>query len=445
LDLTGRLPESPAARAFLRGTNGSRKEVVERLLRSPEFADFWTMHFADLLLLNGKGEGTAAFYGWLRAQVATNAPIDQMASALLTAHGELASVGPANFYAVANDPRDLSEHVCRIFLGAQIACARCHAHPADRWTQDDYLGMAAYFARLSRGNGVLAVSARGEIDHPKSGRPVAPRALGARAPQTEPSGSEDRRTSLAGWICSSANPSFARSLVNRVWAHLLGQGLVEPVDDLRPTNPASHPALLDALAADFAGHAFDLRHLIRTIVNSRTYQLSSDVAGPANLDPHSRLCSHAALKELPAQVFADAIAQVTGVGDVYANQPEGTRAVQLMSPATPSAALDVLGRCPRARACDGASRSGGGLARALHLINGPSINDKLAPAARTLLAGRSNDAVIEELYLRALTRRPTDAEQAAWTTRLERATDRQLAVEDLLWTILNSREFAFNH
>ena len=443
LDVTGRLPTAEVATAFLSELPSAekRRRVIDGLLRSDAFVDFWTMKLADLLLLNGQGDPAAAYHAWLREQVATNAPFDHIARTLLTSTGDLARVGPANFMTLAHDPRDMSEHAGRIFLGAQIACARCHTHPSDRWTQEDYHRFAAYFARITREGGAVQVSTRGEVDHPKSGKPLSPKPLGA--PARQQISDVDRRVELAGWLTAPDNPLFTRTIVNRIWKHLLGRGLVEPVDDLRPTNPPTHPALLDALAADMIAHRFDLRHVIRTIVSSRTYQLTSRTRGVNRLD--ARLYSHAYLKELPAPVFADAVAQVTGVVDVFEGLPAGTRAVQLISPATPSPALDVLGRCLRKRPCDGSGGAGGGLAEALHLINGSTINGKLRDGVVVELRDRSNRDVVEEFYRRALTRPPEPAELAAWESSLERGSDRAEAIQDLLWTLLNAREFALNH
>jgi len=394
-------------------------------------------------LLNGKGDATAAYHAWLREQVATNAPFDLIARALLTSTGDLARVGPANFMTLAADPRDLSEHAGRIFLGAQIACARCHAHPADRWTQEDYHCFAACFARVSHEGEVIKVSTRGEVDLPKTGEALSPRPLGAH--EAIANESADRRIELARWMTSRDTPQFSRTIVNRIWKHLLGRGLVEPVDDLRPTNPATHPALLEALAKDFVEHGHDLRWLIRTITSTRTYQLTSRTRGLNRLD--DSFYSHAYVKELPAPVFLDAVSQVTGVSHGFPGYDSGTHAVQLAGARTPSYELDVLGRCPRDTACDGGGRRGGGLAQALHLINGSTINGKLnGGIVRQLLAGgRSGREIIEDLYLRALTRRPEPAELAEWEPLFASARNETEAVQDLLWTLLNSREFAFNH
>jgi hypothetical protein len=447
LDLIGRLPEPDAVRAFLQEppSEEKRRRVIASLLEREEFVDFWTLKFGDWLLISGKRgseAATRAYHDWVRGQLARNRPLDQFVRELLLAQGEVTRVGPANFFSLATDPRDLGEHVAGMFLGAQIACARCHAHPADRWTQDDYHAFAACFARLSRQGETISVSTRGEVEHPKTQKPVAPRPLGAVA---LPGHDDDRRVELAAWLTAPDNPFFARNLVNRVWKHLLGRGLVEPVDDLRPTNPPTNPALHDALAKEFAQHGFDLRWLVGAIANSRTYQLAAHTNEGNRRD--DRLFSHAYLKPLPAQVFADAVAQVTGVPDKFEGQADATRAVQLVGAHTPSYALDVLGRCSRERSCETADRAGGGLAQALHLINGPTINDKLrgGTLGRLLAANTPNRELVDELYLRALGRPASAAEQTEWTARLSRAADRSIVAEDLLWALLNSREFAFNH
>jgi Protein of unknown function (DUF1553)/Protein of unknown function (DUF1549) len=443
LDLIGRLPSAEEVRTFLNEppSDAKRSRLIAALIERGEFVDFWTMKFGDWLLISGKRGGelpTRTYHAWVREQLARNRPLDQMVRDLLLAQGDPGKTGPANFYTLASDPRDLGEHVGSLFLGTQIACARCHAHPADRWTQDDYHAFAACFARVTQQGGMVRIADRGEVEHPKTHKPVAPRPLGGATGKVD---AGDPRVPLAEWLVSGDNPMFARNLVNRVWKHLLGRGLVEPVDDLRPTNPPANPALLDALAANFVRHGFDLRWLVREIAESRTYQLTS-LATPENRRDE-RLFSHACLKPLSAQVLADAVAQVTGVPDEFPAYVSGTRAVQLIGSQTPSPALDVLGRCARERSCETAGRAGGGLAQALHLINGSTINDKLGSAAKALQArGISSGAIIDELYVRALSRPATVAERAEWEPLL--ATDAD-AVEDLLWALLNSREFSFNH
>lgn len=447
LDLTGRLPDEKTVQEFLQeqSSQPKRERLIDQLLASEAFVDFWTLKLGDLLLLNGTGPGPATFHRWLREQVATNAPLDQLTRGLLTATGDPAEVGPAHFLTLANDPRDLSEHVGRMFLGTQIGCARCHAHPTDQWTQTDYYEFAAYFAGLRREGSRIEMHSRGELAHPKTGRRVTPKPLGAGADWRPVGPRPDGRYELADWLTASSHPRFSRAWANRIWKNLLGRGLVEPVDDLRPTNPPTHPGLLDALARDLSEHRFSLRHLIRTIVTSRTYQLSSRTTGVPS--PETQLYSRALVKPLPAPVFADAIAQVTGIADRFEGYPEGTRAVQLQSPATPSSALDVLGRCQRKRTCDGPVLTGGGLAQALHLINGPTINAKLQPSSPSLLRWQKlpTQDLVRELYRRALTRDPEEEELRAWEKSLSAIPSREEAVQDLVWTLLNSREFAVNH
>ncbi len=318
LDLIGRLPGPEEVRAVLKEppSDGKRERVIVSLLAREDFVDFWTMKFGDWLLISGKRSTEAAtrtYHEWVRAQLARNRPLDQFVRDLLLAQGNFAQSGPANFFSLASDPRDLGEHVSSMFLGTQIACARCHAHPADRWTQDDYHAFAAYFARITKQGDMLTVSTSGEVEHPKTQKPVAPQPLGGVA--LPPLHDADRRLELAAWLTSPDNPLFTRNLVNRVWKHLLGRGLVEPVDDVRPTNPASNPALLDALATQFAQHHFDLRWLIGEIAASRTYQLTTRTTAANRHD--DRLCSHAYLKPLPAQVLADVVAQVSGIADKF--------------------------------------------------------------------------------------------------------------------------------
>jgi hypothetical protein len=448
LDLSGRLPEPAEVRAFLDKppSDEKRRRVIAAMLQRSEFVDLWTMKFGDWLLIRGtndRGYPTRLYQHWVRESIAANRRMDHFVRDLLLAQGDMYHGGPAPFYTLAADPRDMGEHVSSMFLGTQIACARCHAHPADRWTQDDYHAFAACFARVTVHDRFVDVLEQGEVEHPRTRTAVAPRALGAPSPNAD---SYDRRGPLADWLISADNPFFSRNIVNRVWQHLLGRGLVEPVDDLRPTNPPAHPALLDALASQFVAHDFDLRWLVKEIAASRTYQLTSRSV-PGN-QRDGKLFSHARLKPLPAQVFADAIAQVTDVPLEFDMYARGTRAVQLVGSMTPSFTLDVMGRCSRARSCTATgSQSGGGLALALHLINGSVINDRLQKGVIDQWSSRKATPreIIDELYLRALSRPPSELERAEWERMFDTAADRTEAARDLLWTVLNSREFAFNH
>ena len=451
LDLIGRLPSAADVRAFLAepSTPGRRAKVIADLLERREFTALWTLHLCDLLRVDSKRLGespTRAYRDWVREQVSQNVPLDRVVYSLLVAKGDVTLSPPANFHRTAPDPRDMGEYVSGALLGVQIACARCHAHPSAAWTQDDFYGFAAFFARTRQEGSRIVGGERGEVQHPKTGKDAAPRPLGVKSIPAVATGT-DRLVVLADWVTSPKNPYFAKAVVNRVWRHLVGRGVAEPVDDLRVTNPPSNPALLDALAADFAAGGYDLRRLVRTIAESRTYQLASRATDDNRDD--DRLFSHARVKPLAPQVLADAIADATGVSDEFPGYPPGTRAVELVDARTPSYALDVLGRCTREAACETRS-AGGGVSQSLHLINGTTINAKLRGGVTDrLLRDSPPDArVVEELYLRALSRFPSEKEHGFWDQQLASAAtarDKRLLVEDLLWALLNSREFAYSH
>ncbi|MBM3831743.1 MAG: DUF1549 domain-containing protein [Verrucomicrobia bacterium] len=445
LDLIGALPTEADVRAFLNSPRdaAARERVIDDLLASDGFIDFWTMKLADLLLIHSKRLGDAparAYYSWLRRHVASNTPLDKLVSELLTAQGNAAEYGPANFHRLKQDPRDMADYASRALLGIRVACARCHNHPTDRWTQEDYHRFAAYFARTTVDGQTVSLNTHGEVLHPKTNQRMNAKPLGASEPSELPS---DRRAHFAEWLRSNENRALGRALVNRVWKELMGRGLIEPVDDLRVTNPASNPALLEALVSDFIKGGYDLRRLVRTIAASRTYQLSSRANEVNRLD--DRLFASAYAKPLSAQVLADAVSQATGIAGDYSGYPEGTRAVQLLDPAVQSYALDVFGRCEREAVCESAGQSGGGLSQALHLINGPTINGKLKQAvAKYLDANRPMPEIITSFYFATMGRSPESHETAQWET-LVATSDRAEALEDLLWALLNSREFAYNH
>jgi hypothetical protein len=333
--------------------------------------------------------------------------------------------------------------VGQVFLGVRLQCANCHNHPLDRWTQDDYHGLAAVFARLERGREVK-VGTRGAVTNPRTGEPAIPRIPGMQYLDAD----KDGREAFAKWLTGADNPYFARATVNRLWRSMFGRGLVEPADDLRDTNPATHPDLLDKLAADFVKHGHDLRHTLRLIARSETYSRSSETV-PANR-ADDRFYSHAYRRPLPPEVLADAISDVTGVPERYGEEPLGIRAVSLIDPGTPSRALDVLGRCSRRDSCE-TDVATGGLPAMLHRINGELMNRKIVAKDgrlhKLIAAGKSNEEIIAESYLLAFGRSPTDEERKFWQTRAEKISKEERAefLEDVLWSLLNSREFTSNH
>lgn len=447
LDLTGTLPTPEQLTAFRAdGRPDKRERLVESLLAAPAFVDFWTLKWANRLRISARSLGPEAmqrYHGWMRDQVARNRPLDEVARDLLTALGDSRRVGPANFPRVSADAREQAELAGRVFLGVRLQCANCHDHPLDHWKQDDYHGLAAVFARLERGV-VVKLVAQGEVIHPRSGEAALPRLPGVR----NLSADGDHRGTLAEWITAQDNPLFARAAVNRLWKEMMGRGLVEPVDDLRTTNPATHPRLLERLAADFTAHGYDARRTLRLIATSATYQR----AGRGASQPDDEKCySYALARPLSAEVLADALADVTGVADRHGDYEEGTRAIALPDPQTPSPTLEALGRCARIGPCEEEATKGG-LARTLHLINGPLLNAKIgAPRGRLrqlLGAGRSPLEIVAELYRRALAREPNAQETAYWkkaVAGLETEEERRRVLEDFLWALLTSKEFTTNH
>lgn len=447
LDLTGQLPTTDEVEDFIADSGPAKNaRLVDRLLARPEFVDYWAHKWGDLFRIESGRlgpTGAATFHAWVRDQVARNTPLDRMARELLLALGDGDRVGPANFSRVPGDARSHAEFVSQVFLGVRLQCANCHDHPLDRWTQDDYHGLAAVFARLDHGREVR-LRPRGEVIHPTTGKAAVPRIPGDRFLERE----EDPRHAFAQWLTAPENSYFARSLVNRVWRELMGRGLVEPVDDHRATNPATHPALLEELAREFTASNFDVKQLIRTIVSSESYRRDSH--GIPGCVPDDRFYSQALTRPLPAHVLVDAVVRVTGVPELLGNQRTATTAVSLGDSRVPSTVLDLLGRCPRESGCVTAPSAAGSLALALHAINGPWLNAKLADPSgrlhRLIRDGRSNEVIVAEFYRVAMGRNPTGDELSHWKGEISRAgeADRTAALEDFVWSLLLSLEFTQN-
>jgi hypothetical protein len=473
LDAAGILPTPDEVRAFVSEPGADkRSRMIDALLERPEFVDYWAYKWSDLLLVSSRSLPSNAmwsYYNWIRSSVASNKPWDQMARELLTASGNTLANGAANYYVLHKNPIDVTENVAMTFMGFSITCARCHNHPLEKWTQKDYYQMANLFSRVAVKNGpdfgdLIVYPARtGEINHPRLNVPLAPRPLDGPALAVD--AGTDRRQFFAEWLVSPENPFFARAVVNRVWKNFLGRGLVEGVDDIRDANPASNPALLAALTRDFVAHRFDVKQLVRTIMRSTTYQLSSKptATNAADLKYHS----HYIAKRLPAEVILDAISQVTGVAESFPNHP-GRRALQLPDAAVDSYFLTAFGRPPRVTAADSERQQEPSITQALHVINGDTINRKLsAPRGliQSLIDGNTdNRTAVERIYLAALSRRPTDEELRTLSQAMDEAlarpfesregerslragpdAGRRAVVEDLAWAVLTGREFLFNH
>jgi hypothetical protein len=454
LDTIGTLPTSVEARRFLSNKAPDRRtKLVDELLARPEFADYWALKWADLLRVDRQALGhkrAYAYYEWIHDRLAVNQPLDQFARALLTAEGPLQEVGPASFYKVVTKPGEMASTISQVFLGVRIACAECHHHPFDRWTQNDYYGMEAYFAPLSlknTSNGeVLLASGNPQSKNPRTNESVNPHTLGAPPPAGLAVG--DRRAELAHWLTSPNNPWFARNLANRVWAHFLGRGLVEPDDDFRATNPPTNPELLDALAKDLIDSRFDLRHLVRTITASRVYQLSSHPNATNERDEQN--FSRAVFKRLDAEVLLDMVSQVTGVEERFSGSPAGTRAVQLWDSKANHYFLKLFGRPARVSACECERNHEPSVAQVLHILNGPEIEAKLGDdsgnIAKLVRTIADDDKLIEELNLTFYSRLPNDRERKIGLEYLRKDPGkRRQAAEDLAWGMMNTLEFAFNH
>ncbi len=447
LDLTGRLPTPEEVALFSKEPpKEKRTKRIDTLLASDEFVDYWTFKLANLVRNRpqpAEAEGMRAFHGWLHDCLKNSTPFDKLARDAVTALGDSHTDGAAYFSRLSNDARSQAEHVSEVFLGVRLQCANCHNHPLDRWSQDDYHGLAAIFAKLERGR-VVKVGTRGAITNPRTGDPAVPRIPGTK--YLDASG--DGREAFAAWLTSPDNPFFAKAIVNRLWKAMFGTGLVEPVDDLRETNPATHPELLGRLAADFVKNGYSIRHTLRLIAGSHAYGRSADSL-PANKDDE-RLYSHANRRPLEAAVLADALGDVTGITDKFGEEPAGTRAISLVNPQTPSRTLDVLGRCSRQASCESGTMNGG-VPAMLHRLNGDLINRKIVSKEgrlhRLILAGKSTEEILGEFYIRALGRSLTAAELQYWNRQTEKVNqeDRTAFLEDAVWGILNSREFWSNH
>jgi hypothetical protein len=454
LDAIGTLPTADEARHFLADRRADRRaRLVDDLLQRPEFADYWALKWCDLLRVDRQALGhkdAYHYYRWVRDSFAGNKPLDQFARELLTAEGPLGESGPAGFYKAVPKPGEAASSVSQVFLGVRIACAECHHHPFDRWGQNDYYGMQAFFAPLSvrttpRGE-VLQAAGDPPTRNPRTGELVRAHVLGSEPAAEAVPG--DRRALLADWLTAPDNPWFARNLANRTWAHFLGRGLVEPVDDVRATNPPTNPELLDALARHLVESKYDFRQLIRTITASRVYQLSSR-PNPTN-ERDELNYSRAPLKRIDAEVLLDMVCQTTGVGERFTGVPGQVRAVQLWDSKVPHYFLKLFGRPVRVSACECERNGEPSVAQVLHLLNGPEIEAKLSHEggriARLVREQKDNAAVAEELYLTFYSRPPTEKERQAAVTYLQRdPAKRRQAAEDLAWSLLNSLEFVFNH
>jgi hypothetical protein len=469
LDALGILPTAEEARKFLDDPSPAKRgRLVDELLRRPEFSDFWAQKWADLLRLEEKAldrKGVRVFHQWVRDSIASGKPLNEFARELIAARGSTYQNPPANLYRSLREPYPRAEAIAQVFLGVRLQCAKCHNHPFDRWTQDDYHQFAAFFGSIDYrvltnnrrdtfdkhefdGEQIVFLNRDLALKHPRTGEPLAPRLLGSDTPA--PPG--DALQTLADWVASPDNPFFAKAQANRVWFHLMGRGLVEPNDDFRVSNPPINGPLLDELAAYLRDNHFDLRALVRLIMTSRAYELSSHPAG-TNAEDEIHFAK-SIVRPVEAEQLFDAVAQVTGSRPKFDGYPAGTRAGQVAALPQERRSkrglqaerfLKAFGKPERLLTCECERSDDMGLVQAFQLLAGEMLQEMLAePSNRigqALAAGKSDKEIVDEFYLSALSHRPTTDELAKLTGFLSQAKDRRAAVEDVVWGLVNSKEF----
>ncbi len=473
-DLLGIPPTADEAKAFLVATDpNKRARLIDTLLARPEFVDFWTMKWADVLKVESRTLDTIgmnAFHAWIRDAVRTNRPVDEFVRDIIAARGSTYQVAPANYYRANRTPVERGVTAAQVFLGTRLQCAQCHNHPFDKWTQDDYYNWAAVFARVDYklisdkrtdksdkhefiGEQVVMMKSKADFENPRTGELAMAKFLGgSKAGATEKG--FDELDAAAAWLTGKENPLFAKAQANRIWYHLMGRGLVDPVDDMRITNPASHPVLLDKLTQDFVRSGFDMRHLIRTIMLSRTYQLEST---PNDSNKHDTInYSHVAPRRLGAEQLFDALHQALGVVADLEGLPRGTRACQKpgpingksarkLDPESPDAFLSQFGKPARQLSCECERTTDTSLSTTFQLISGPLMTQLITSRQNVLsaLVGGDVSTALEMLYWRTLGRAPSDAERSGMMALLSRAGEprRRQAWEDIAWSLVNAKEF----
>ncbi|HZW34721.1 MAG TPA: DUF1549 domain-containing protein [Isosphaeraceae bacterium] len=461
LDITGTLPTPAEIQAFLAETSWEKRgRLIDRLLDRPEYASFFATKWADILRNKREGKpdlqyATFAFHDWIRRRLAENTPYDRFVRGILAAQGSVEVAPPVHWYRKLKESSAFVDDTAQVFLGMRLQCAKCHHHPFEKWSQSDYYAFAAFFARVGRKpdllgqrNGrdgdVIFTARSGTVTHPKTGEVMTPRGLGGDpiAIGVE----EDPRQKLVDWMADPRNPYFAKALVNRYWAHFFGRGLVEPMDDFRSTNPPSNPALLAALAESFIKSGYDLKGLIRTITTSRVYGLSS-APNPSNAKDRQSFARHYP-RRMSAEVLLDAIAQVTGAPTTFDGLPAGTRAIELPDESVGSTFLDTFGRPKRDTPCECERVSDATLGQSLMLLNSAEIQVKLsAPGSRAERLAqdpRPDAQKVEELFWAAFGRAPSQTETATALAHLAKhAANKRVAFEDILWALINAKEFQF--
>jgi hypothetical protein len=454
VDVIGLLPTAEEYQRFMGSkAPNKREQLVDELLSRKEFAELWVLKWAELLQIRSSNQvsykATLLYYNWLQDRIARNVPVNEWVQELLGASGGTFKNPATNYYQNETDILKVSENVAQVFMGMRVQCAQCHNHPFDRWTMDDYYGFAAFFAQIGRKatddprEVVVFNSGGGEVAHAVTKKVMPPKFLGGAAPNVA---GQDRRVVLAKWLASPENPFFATNLANRVWAHFFGLGIIDEVDDVRVSNPASNPELLAELGKRFTAYRYDFKKLVRDICTSRTYQLATQPNASNAGD--TRNFARAGLRRIKAETFLDCISQVTETKNKFPGLPLGARAVQIADGGVSTYFLTTFGRATRETVCSCEVRLEPTLSQSLHLLNGDTTGQKIQAGnlvGRRLAEKKPPAEVLDELYVRCFSRKPTPQEKARLEALVAAEPDKKKALDDIFWALLNSREFMFNH
>jgi len=454
IDITGVLPTVEEYQRFMDSKAPNKRDLlVDELLGRKEFAELWVLKWAELLQIKSSQQvsykAMLLYYNWLQDNLARNVPMDKMVQELLGSRGGTFKNPATNYYQNETDTLKITENVAQVFMGMRVQCAQCHNHPFDRWTMDDYYSFAAFFSQIGRKGTddpreiVVFNSGGGEVTHPVGGRVMKPKFLGGEEPDVA---GKDRRETLAKWLASPQNPYFATNLANIVWAHFFGMGIIHEVDDVRISNPASNPELLQELGKRFTEYKYDFKKLVRDICMSRTYQLAPETNASNQGD--TRNFAHGTIRRIRAETFLDCISQVTEAKNKFPGLPVGARAVQIADGTVSNYFLSTFGRATRETVCSCEVKLEPTLSQSLHLMNGDTTTQKIVAGdliGKRLAAKKTPAEIIEELAIRCLSRRPLPEEKAKLETALAAEPDKKKGLEDVFWALLNSREFMFNH
>jgi hypothetical protein len=454
IDLTGMLPSVEEYKTFMANKSADKREqLVKELMERKEFSELWVLKWAELLQIRSSNQvsykATLLYYNWLQDRIARNVPLNQWVQELLGANGGTFNNPVTNYYQNETDILKVTENVAQVFMGMRIQCAQCHNHPFDRWTMDDYYGFAAFFTQIGRKRTddprelVVFNSGSGEINHPVGGRRMAPKYLGGEVPDVV---GKDRRGLMAEWLASPKNPYFATNLSNMVWTHFFGLGIINEVDDVRVSNPPSNSELLQELGKKFTEYNYDFKRLVKDIVLSNSYQLSTQTNSSNESD--TKNFSHSSIRRIKAETFLDCISQVTETKNKFPGLPLGARAVQIADGQVSNYFLTTFGRATRESVCSCEVKLDPTLSQSLHLLNGDATTQRITQGnliGKLLKEKKTPEEILDEIYIRCLSRMPSADEKTKVLALVNAEKDKKQVLEDAFWAVLNTREYMFNH